>query len=77
MKTSIVTLTMNPAVDLFLEVDEMTPFRKLRCRSPHFSPGGGGINVSRAIRRLGGESLALFPAGGATGELLKTMLHRE
>ena len=77
MKTSIVTLTMNPAIDLFLEVDHVAPFQRLRARKPRTMAGGGGINVSRAIRRLGGESIAVFPAGGASGELLKTLLHRE
>ncbi len=76
MKT-IVTLTMNPAIDMFLEVGRMNPGRKLRCPAPIYVPGGGGINVSRAIRRLGGTSVAIFPAGGAPGALLTTMLDRE
>ncbi len=76
MKT-IVTLTMSPSVEMFLEVPRMTPGRKLRCPAPIYGPDGGGINVSRAIRRLGGSSVAIFPAGGATGDLLVTMLHRE
>lgn len=74
---AIVTLTMNPSVDLFLEVDRVKPSRKLRSTTPRYGPGGGGINVSRAIRRLGGESIALFPAGGTTGDLLVQLLHRE
>jgi 6-phosphofructokinase 2 len=76
MKT-IVTLTMNPAVDMFLEVPRLLSDRKLRCETPLFGPGGGGINVSRAIHRLGGVSTAIFPAGGSTGDRLVTMLVRE
>lgn len=76
MKT-IVTLTMNPAIDMFLEVGRMNPGRKLRCPAPIYIPGGGGINVSRAIRRLGCASVAMFPSGGAPGALLRTMLERE
>jgi 6-phosphofructokinase 2 len=73
----IVTLTMNPAVDMFLEISRLEPNRKLRCPEPLYFPGGGGINVSRAIRRLGETSMALFPAGGAAGDRLTTMMQRE
>jgi 6-phosphofructokinase 2 len=76
MKT-IVTVTMNPALDVFLEVPYLLPERKLRSMRPIYAPGGGGINVSRAIRNLGGSSSALFLAGGATGEDLIRLLQRE
>ncbi len=76
MKT-IVTLTMNPAIDMFLEVGQLLPDRKLRALRPSYGPGGGGINVSRAIRNLGGASTALYLAGGATGELLGQLLQRD
>ncbi|MEA7586042.1 PfkB family carbohydrate kinase, partial [Salmonella enterica subsp. enterica serovar Anatum] len=39
-----------------------------------FEPGGGGINVARAIAHLGGAATAIFPAGGATGEHLVALL---
>lgn len=73
----IVTLTMNPAVDLFAEVDRVAPDEKLRSRNPRRDPGGGGLNVARAIHRLGGDATAIFPAGGSTGELLKRLLEEE
>ncbi|HEX9160178.1 MAG TPA: 1-phosphofructokinase family hexose kinase [Thermoanaerobaculia bacterium] len=76
MKT-IVTLTMNPALNMFLEVPRVVAGRKLRCETPVYGAGGGGISVSRAIRRLGGTSTAIFPAGGATGDLLIDLLRRE
>ena len=75
--SKIVTLTMNPALDVFLEVPKMEPELKLRASRPVYRPGGGGINVSRAIRHLGGRSTALFPAGGATGDMIVTLLRRE
>jgi hypothetical protein len=50
---SIVTLTMNPAIDKSAVVDRVVPERKLRCREPNFEPGGGGINVGRVLQRLG------------------------
>ncbi len=74
---SIVTLTMNPAVDVSTTVPHVLPDRKLRCEAPCYEPGGGGINVARALRRLGVESEAWFPAGGAGGELLQHLLETE
>lgn len=73
----IVTLTMNPAVDKSAEVDHVGPDKKLRCERPRFEPGGGGVNVSRAAARLGGESLCLFTAGGVQGELLQQLIAQE
>ena len=70
----IVTLTMNPAVDESTSVPYVLPDQKLRCQTPVYEPGGGGINVARAIRKLGGDALACFPAGGPGGERLKRML---
>jgi hypothetical protein len=48
-------------------LDYVIADHKLRCGSPTYEPGGGGINVARAIRRLGARSLALFPKGGPAG----------
>jgi len=74
---SIVTLTLNPCIDESASVDRVVPDRKLRCGPPRYEPGGGGVNVARAIRKLGGEALAVFPAGGAAGELLRSLLSAE
>lgn len=73
----IVTLTMNPALDVGTRIQSVAPEIKLRCASPRFHPGGGGINVSRAIRFLGGESTAVFTAGGHTGAMLTQLLTDE
>ncbi|HOD36643.1 MAG TPA: 1-phosphofructokinase family hexose kinase [Syntrophales bacterium] len=73
---TIVTLTINPAVDQSSSVEHVVPERKLRCRPPRYEPGGGGINVSRVIAELGGQSLALYTAGGCTGQLLEDLLDR-
>ncbi len=73
----IVTLTMNPAVDKSSRVDHVVAERKLRCQPPSYEPGGGGINVSRAIRNLGGDSLAVYPSGGAPGQLFRDLLDHE
>lgn len=74
---TIVTLTVNPAVDTSSSVPHVTPDHKLRCSAPRHDPGGGGINVSRAVRKLGGDSLAVYTAGGPTGELLRDLLDKE
>uniref|UniRef100_C6E2E6 1-phosphofructokinase n=1 Tax=Geobacter sp. (strain M21) TaxID=443144 RepID=C6E2E6_GEOSM len=76
MKT-IVTITMNPAIDKSATVDHVVAERKLYCSEPLFEPGGGGINVSRAVRKLGGESLALYPSGGHSGQTLRLLLEQE
>lgn len=73
----IVTLTLNPTVDKSTTVAQMIPEQKLRCTPPKFEPGGGGINVSRALKRLGVDSLAIFPASGTTGLLLQQLLSQE
>ncbi len=70
----ILTLTLNPALDMATEVAEILPGHKLRCGDPLLDPGGGGLNVSRAIRALGGESLALVALGGLTGDRLAGLI---
>lgn len=76
-ESKIVTLTMNPAIDKNASVKQVEPNRKLRCQDPSFSPGGGGINVARAVHKLGGEVKAIYPAGGPTGDMLEQLLEKE
>lgn len=71
---SIVTLTLNPSVDIAWEVDDMIPVIKMRSSPAVSYPGGGGINVSRVIKILGGTSIAICTAGWLTGELFKLLL---
>ncbi len=75
--TDILTITLNPTVDLSTAADKVRPGPKLRCDMPSFDPGGGGINVSRAIRHLGGDSLAFVALGGVTGQRLAALLAAE
>jgi 6-phosphofructokinase 2 len=75
--TDIVTITLNPAVDLSTSVDRIQPVAKLRGKSQRRDPGGGGINVARVIRRLGGDAHAIYPVGGAIGGLLRQLLDQE
>jgi len=73
----IVTFTMNPALDIATATDRVVPAHKLRCEAPRYDPGGGGINVARAAHALGGKALAIFPAGGAAGEMIQHLLRQE
>lgn len=68
---------MNPALDIAAAVPRLVADTKLRCSAPTYDPGGGGINVARAIHRLGGDPLALFPAGGPAGESVVRLLEAE
>ena len=75
--TEILTITVNPALDLSTEAPAVVPDRKLRCSAPRVQPGGGGVNVSRAIANLGGHSRTLIAYGGHTGEMLVEKLRVE
>lgn len=77
MQAPILTLTLNPALDMATEVPELLAGQKLRCADPHLDPGGGGLNVSRAIKHLGGDSLALVALGGLTGDRLAGLIRAE
>src|SRR5262245_23426190 len=74
--TPVVTLTVNPAIDASCVTDEVVPMRKVRTRQERYDPGGGGINVARMIRDLGGEAVAFYLAGGITGQALEEMIER-
>jgi 6-phosphofructokinase 2 len=73
----IVTVTINPAIDIFVNVDRVEATRKLRCSAPKRDPGGGGINVARVAHRLGADVLAIYPIGGQIGKLLQRLVERE
>jgi 6-phosphofructokinase 2 len=75
--TAIITLTPNPSLDVSTTVDKVVPTHKLRCAAARHDPGGGGINVARVVRRLGGEVTAVYPCGGVTGRLLARLVERE
>jgi 6-phosphofructokinase 2 len=77
MTKKILTITFNPTVDKSSTVDSIKTEKKLRCTQPVYEPGGGGINVSRGLERLGIPSIAFFTSGGRTGELLEKLLEKE
>ncbi|MEX1660779.1 1-phosphofructokinase family hexose kinase [uncultured Thioclava sp.] len=71
---TILTITLNPTVDVATSAKDILPERKLRCSRPVFDPGGGGLNVSRAIAALGGNSTAFVALGGPTGDKVMRLL---
>lgn len=75
--SSIITLTFSPCIDKSSAVEVLAPETKLKCAEPKLEPGGGGINVARAIRKLGGSATAIFPEGGYTGKYFTAMLEKE
>jgi 6-phosphofructokinase 2 len=77
MRTDILTITLNPTVDYATTAPRIYSEHKLRCSEPQIDPGGGGINVARAIRMLGGQATALVAIGGATGAHLLQLLALE
>lgn len=77
MAKRVLTITMNPAIDVNTEADEVLTNQKVRCEKPDYDPGGGGINVARVLKRLGVEVDAFYLAGGLTGNFLEYLLEEE
>jgi 6-phosphofructokinase 2 len=74
MPRPIVTLTLNPAIDLACSAASVVHTHKVRTSGEHIDPGGGGINVARVLHELGAETLAVILAGGVTGALIEELL---
>ncbi|WP_428390401.1 1-phosphofructokinase family hexose kinase [Lichenicoccus sp.] len=74
MSALIATLTMNPTIDVAAQAQRVRPTHKLRTFAERQDPGGGGVNVASVVHALGGRSLALIMAGGASGRLLEELL---
>ncbi|MXP62873.1 1-phosphofructokinase family hexose kinase [Roseomonas sp. M0104] len=74
MSSFVATLTLNPTIDLASEAETVHPVRKIRTHGERQDPGGGGVNVARVVRELGGETLAIILAGGVTGRFLEELL---
>ena len=73
----ILTITLNPALDVSASVPHVTAGAKLRCGPERYDPGGGGLNAARAIHFLGGEVRAFAALCGARGAHLARLLEAE
>lgn len=70
----IITVTMNPAIDKTVEIDALEPGGLNRIQKVEYDAGGKGINVSKTIRELGGETLATGFLGGNAGKTIQNVL---
>lgn len=70
----IVTVTMNPAIDKTVEISALIPGGLNRIRKVEYDAGGKGINVSKTICELGGESIATGFLGGNAGNTIANVL---
>ncbi len=75
--TNILTITMNPALDVSTAVEEVHHTSKLRCEPMRRRAGGGGVNVARELHRLGADALAFYTAGHSTGRMMYNLLQQE
>jgi 6-phosphofructokinase 2 len=66
--TDILTVTLNPALDVLTTIDHVSDTHKMRCGEVLKHPGGGGVNVARVLHRLGANCQAVYLAGGVTGD---------
>src|ERR1700757_2875900 len=73
----IITVTLNAALDKTLEVPSFTLGRRHRTVDQQTMPGGKGVNIARAIKRLGQPVIATGLAGGATGTRIVDALTEE
>ena len=73
----VLTVTVNPALDVSTSTEQVFSGHKLRCAASRLDPGGGGVNVARVVQRLGGQTLALYTAGGPTGDAYRRLLEAE
>jgi 1-phosphofructokinase/tagatose 6-phosphate kinase len=73
----IITVTLNTAIDKTLEVPNFRIGRRHRSVAQATMPGGKGVNVARAIKRLGRPVIATGFAGGATGTRIVEALTAE
>ena len=74
MSPRILTITLNPTVDVSGETELLRPVHKIRTTPLNYEPGGGGINVAGVISNMGGDVESLYVGGGATGTLLSELL---
>jgi len=76
-QTPIVSLSLNPAIDLTYQINDLEHDKKTRATSSHYDPGGTGINVGRALEKLKANSFTCCITAGKMGEFLHSMLEQE
>ena len=71
----IITVTMKPTIDKTVEIEELKPENPNRIEQVEHDAGGKGINVSKTIHELGGESIATGFQGGNSGKAIEAVLN--
>jgi 6-phosphofructokinase 2 len=77
MSVPILTVTLNPSIDVSAATQTVTTEHKLRCTDVRRDAGGGAINVARVLKRLGADCQALYTAGGVLGQMLRRLLEED
>lgn len=72
--STIITITFSPCIDKSTTVPSLVPEKKMHCTLPGLEPGGGGINVARALKKLGEDPIAIFPSGGYAGKFFNHLM---
>lgn len=67
----IYTVTLNPAIDYYIELEEFQEQELNHCENSYTIMGGKGINVSKVLDNFGIKTLALGFVGGFTGDYIK------
>ncbi|MEP7322871.1 MAG: 1-phosphofructokinase family hexose kinase [Saprospiraceae bacterium] len=70
----ILTITLNPSIDISIQIEHFEHEEKLRCQEYEKEVGGGGINVAKGLARLGLETHAIFFTAGLNGKWIKEKL---
>lgn len=73
----ILTVTPNPCVDKTVYIDTLTQGAMIRSKKYTCIPGGKGTNVSRAVKKFGGQTAAFVVVGGHTGRHVVEMIENQ
>lgn len=68
------TVTLNPAIDVILEISNLKINHYNKVLNAHTTSGGKGINVSKAVRGCGRETIAIGFLGGGRGRIIEEEL---
>lgn len=76
-QADILTVTLNPTMDVSTTVSRLVDHQKLRCSGEQEQVGGGGINVAMVSQSLGANVSAFWPIGGWRGQEILEQLTRD
>ena len=77
MRDTILTLTVNPAVDRIVSVDRLVFEDRAYILSTSFAAGGRGINAARVLKSFGAKTLAITTVGGDPGKQFEEELRQD